>query len=279
MQNYETAADIKQKNMEKLSKNAEKMRELEVRMSMVEKKIEEIKLANTKNQIDEKLSKEEVNKLYQDTLLIYEQFNKKLNKRVNEKFVEVFDDVALKIYESEEKRQQLEDKKYELQQILNELQKANADDDERDKKIDTELEYLKSEYEFMTRTYEELVADNLKLNRELVQKVNLINDQNKKLDELKAVIGKLTEVRVILNKYFSSHFENFSQKEKEIINSVNNYRITDPNKYNQAMNELLETKDYGLNNLKTSKELQQSNNFNNNTIKNPNESMDMTNKL
>ena len=58
----------------------------------------------------------------------------------------------------------------------------------------------------------------------------------------------MTEVRVILNKYFSSHFENFTAQEKEIIKSVNNYKMTNPDKYNKAMNQLLESNQYGLGN-------------------------------
>ena len=57
----------------------------------------------------------------------------------------------------------------------------------------------------------------------------------------------MTEVRVILNKYFSSHFENFTAQEKEIIASLNNYRNkNDAEKYNLAMNQLLDSKEYGL---------------------------------
>ena len=50
----------------------------------------------------------------QQTLKIYEEYNKHLKKRVNEKFVEIFDEMAGKIKESEQKRIELEDKKYDL---------------------------------------------------------------------------------------------------------------------------------------------------------------------
>ena len=84
------------------------------------------------------------------------------------------------------------------------------------------------------------------------------------MNELRGVIGKLTEVRVILNKYFSSHFENFTAQEKEIIASVNNYRITDPEKYSLAMNQLLDTKEYGLGYMDDrSKSLNKASNMNN----------------
>ena len=59
----------------------------------------------------------------------------------------------------------------------------------------------------------------------------------KSIEELKEIMGKLTEVKVMLNKYFSSHFENFNQKEKEIIESVKKYRIIDDFKYMAAMEQ------------------------------------------
>ena len=240
------AEDIKRENIQRLNKNAEKLRELESQMTNIEKVIEEIKLKQIKNKIDEKVSKEEITKLYQETQKIYEEYNKQLKLRVNDKFIEVFDEIAGRIYDSELKREALEDKKYDLTQVLKEFQKYNADDEEREKKIDNDIATIKSEYEFLTKNYDDVSKENVELNKKIQQQNNVINDQKKKINELRGVIGKLTEVRVILNKYFSSHFENFTAQEKEIIASVNNYKITDPEKYNLAMNQLLDTKEYGL---------------------------------
>jgi len=247
-QNYQplNAEDIKKENIQRLNKNAEKLRELETQMTSIEKQIEEIKLKTTKNKIDEKVSREEIAKLYQETQKIYEEYNKKLKDRVNDKFIEVFDEIAERIYESQLKREEMEDKKYDLTQTLKEFQKYNVDDEEREKKLDNDIATIKSEYEFMNKNYDDVSKENVELNKQIQQKNNLINDQKKKINDLRGVIGKLTEVRVILNKYFSSHFENFSAQEKEIIASVNNYKITDPEKYNLAMNQLLDTKEYGL---------------------------------
>ena len=43
-----------------------------------------------------------------------------------------------------------------------------------------------------------------------VKKDNSIKNYKKEIEEMRNVIGKLTEVRVILNKYFSINFENFT---------------------------------------------------------------------
>ena len=258
------AEDIKRENIQRLNKNAEKLRELEAQMTNIENQIEEIKLKTTKNKIDEKVSKEEITKLYQETQKIYEEYNKRLKDRVNDKFIEVFDELAGRIYDSQLKREELEDKKYNLTETLKEFEKYNADDEEREKKIDNDIATIKSEYEFLNKNYDDVSKENVELNKQIQQKNNVINDQKKKINELRGVIGKLTEVRVILNKYFSSHFENFTAQEKEIIASVNNYRITDPEKYNLAMNQLLDTKEYGLGYMDDrSKSLNKASNMNN----------------
>ena len=171
-----------------------------------------------------------------------------MKERVNAKFIEVFDELAEKIEESEKKRIELEDKKYDLSQTLLEFEKYKNDDDEREKKIENDIENIKSEYEFLQKNYDEVSRKNVNINKEIQQKNNEIGEKRKKINELRAVIGKLTEVRVILNKYFSSHFEHFTAQEKEIIKSVNNYKMTDKGKYNKAMNQLLESKEYGLGN-------------------------------
>jgi chromosome segregation ATPase len=259
-----TAEEIKSENIQRLNKNAEKLRELENQMESIEKQIEEIKLKTTKNKIDEKISQEEINKLYQETLKIYEEYNKSLKERVNDKFIDVFDEIAGRIYDSQKKREELEDKKYDLTETLKEFQKYGADDEEREKKIDNDIANIKSEYEYLSKNYDNVSKENIELNKQIQQKDNVISDQRKKINELRGVIGKLTEVRVILNKYFSSHFENFTAQEKEIIKSVNNYRITDPEKYNLAMNQLLDSKEYGLGYMDDrSKSLNKASNLNN----------------
>ena len=259
-----TAEEIKSENIQRLNKNAEKLRELENQMESIEKQIEEIKLKTTKNKIDEKISQEEINKLYQETLKIYEEYNKSLKERVNDKFIDVFDEIAGRIYDSQKKREELEDKKYDLTETLKEFQKYAADDEEREKKIDNDIANIKSEYEYLNKNYDNVSKENIELNKQIEQKNNVISDQRKKINELRGVIGKLTEVRVILNKYFSSHFENFTAQEKEIIKSVNNYRITDPEKYNLAMNQLLDSKEYGVGYMDDrSKSLNKASNLNN----------------
>ena len=242
----QTEQVIKERNLEKLSQNAMKMKELEFQMGEIEKKIEAIKLVSNKSRIDEKITKSEIEKLYQQTLKLYEEFNKKLNLRVDQKFVECFDEIAQRINESNIRRERLEDKKYDLTTLLKELEKISKDEEERDKKMDEDIDYLKSEYEFLKKNYDDVTKENVEINKQITEKNETVGKLEDKLADLKAVIGKLTEVRVMLNKYFSSHFENFTQGEKKIINDVKSFRITDEDKYKAAMNELLNSKQFGI---------------------------------
>ena len=43
---------------------------------------------------------------------------------------------------------------------------------------------------------------------------------NFNVEDMKQVIAKLTDARVILNKYFSAHYENFTKEEKKLIQEV-----------------------------------------------------------
>ena len=43
-------------------------------------------------------------------------------------------------------------------------------DEEREKKIDTDIANLKSEYEFMTKNYDDVSKENVELNKKIQQK-------------------------------------------------------------------------------------------------------------
>ena len=165
-------------------------------------------------------------------------------ERVTNKFVEIFDEIGARIYKSTIKREEVENKKYELENVLKELEKKMM---KKKKKINEDIDLMKSEIDFTKTQYEQLTNENMKLRKELEQKTNLIGQLENKLNQLKKLIGKLTEVRVILNKYFSSHFENFTQQEREIIQNMQNYRaLNNEPKYKEAMNELLESGEYDV---------------------------------
>lgn len=226
---------ITEKNIEKLSKNAEKLRELEDRMDDIEKRIDNIKLITTKNNIDDAASVKDIDDVNFEMLYLTIALEKDLTQRVNENFVEVFDELGKKVNQSEIKVETLKSRKYELNKLINELEHIQQIEEQRDLKLNEEFEDFSNEFEFINKNYDLVSRQNLALNSELEQKFNAVNLLNGKLQDLKNILGKLTEVKVTLNKYFSSHFENFTNQEKELIESVKKYRISEDLKYSQAM--------------------------------------------
>ena len=63
----------------------------------------------------------------------------------------------------------------------------------------------------------EAVRRNQELKNDCDSRAIQISNLESEVEDLKQVIAKLTDSRIILNKYFSTHFENFSEEEKNLI--------------------------------------------------------------
>ncbi len=86
----------------------------------------------------------------------------------------------------------------------------------------------------------------LKVNKDIEEQNDFINEQFIKVKELKGIVGKLTEVRAILNKYFNIHFDQFTDQEKLIIKRINDCQIPGNDQYNISRNKLMDTNSYKL---------------------------------
>ena len=95
--------------VEKLSKNAQKMRDLESRMDEIESRIENIKVINQKNRVDDKVSQKDIDDLYQQIVKLTMEYEKALKERVNDRFIVTFDEMGQRVYESDKKLQELKD--------------------------------------------------------------------------------------------------------------------------------------------------------------------------
>jgi hypothetical protein len=62
----------------------------------------------------------------------------------------------------------------------------------------------------LKKANENLLIENTSIRNSNTKKDEQISNLDTELNEMRNVLGKLTEIRVILNKYFSSHFENFT---------------------------------------------------------------------
>ena len=94
-----------------------------------------IKVINQKNRVDDKVSQQDIDDLYQEIVALTVEFEKDLKTRVNERFAYNFDEMGKQVYESDEKLQRLKDRKYELETLIKELQNVAEQEDERDDQL------------------------------------------------------------------------------------------------------------------------------------------------
>jgi predicted nuclease with TOPRIM domain len=134
--------------------------------------------------------------------------------------VNEFDLASEKVVDHETRRKEMEDKNYEYNLLIQELDNNNDHLTIEIRKLEEQYSDLKNEYDYLKEGYDEMVKENSELRNENTKKSEKIDTLENELKDMKNVIAKLTEVRVILNKYFSTHFENFTPHEKKIIQDV-----------------------------------------------------------
>lgn len=177
---------------------------------------------------------EEIYNIHHETREIYNKLNNNLADRVKNSFLNEFDLASRHIIENELKFKTAEEKNYEYSNLIQELE-IKSDQLICDKKLLEEHNTnLKSEYDFLKEGYEDCIKDNSNLRNEIQKKDERIQLLEGELNDMKNVVAKLTEIRVILNKYFSNQFENFTPQEKKIIQDVDN---TNNHKKQKILNE------------------------------------------
>jgi chromosome segregation ATPase len=197
-------------NEPKLSQNAQKLKDLEDKMAFLESSISEMKTEFSNNKNEKAQIKEEINSIHSQTKEINDEFKTNLSTRITKTFQKEFDLASRKVIEHEDARIKAEDQNYEYGRLIDELDDQNYQSMVNIRKLEEQLGDLKSEYEFLKESYDEAVKDNSQLREDNIKKDEKITSLSNELEDVKNVIGKLTEVRVILNKYFSSYFENFT---------------------------------------------------------------------
>lgn len=83
-----------------------------------------------------------------------------------------------------------------------------------------ELAELKHQYEILKEGYEDALKENQRLKKDEDEKTVKIGTLEVEIEDMKQVIAKLTDARIILNKYFSAHYENFTEEEKKLIQEI-----------------------------------------------------------
>jgi chromosome segregation ATPase len=223
-----------------ISEDSEKMKEL--KNSMLE----------NKNEILQKLteSNEEI------TTKIKEQFKNDL-------------DYGEKLYSQNlEDIERLKGEIEELEKKISEYETASYDKLIEYRKKEKELEDLKHLYEITKESYEDAAKENISLKKDLEKEKINISGLEEEIEDLKIVITRLIESRKILNKFFSTHYENFTEEEKKLIREIEGNVFPGYYPNNPVMPEIEENKNLftspPINSEKDLVNLKSPNNNNNN---------------
>ena len=136
------------------------------------------------------------------------------------------------------------------------------------RKKQKELDDLKHQYELLKESYDDAAKENMSLRKDLDTRNLNINGLESEIEDLKIVISKLIDSRKILNKFFATHYENFTEEEKKLIQEIegnvfpgyynNNPNMPDLNNENEFVNKNmnLQNENNDLVNLRESGNLQ-----------------------
>ena len=167
-----------------------------------------------------------------------------------------------------------------LKQEIEELyKKINDNEQEANEKLiiyrkkTIELEDLKRQYQMIKENYDNAYKQNQDLKIDLDNRKLNIATVDVEIEDMKKVIAKLVDARIILNKYFSTHYENFTDDEKRLISEIegnvfpdinnNNPNLPDINQQNQIISSFGPNNNNNIDKLKGSNNLRYSNNNNN----------------
>ena len=198
-----------------------------MRLGEFEKKIQDLTSItnNVKAKVDgevEEISglKTDILNIKNDSELKLAESNKLSTDKIKNQFGSELSDEEARIQENEQICEELTKEIQDLYIKINEL------DSQANQKIVTyrlkkrEYEDLLHQFTLLKESFNDTSNENERL-KKILEKRNL---QTKTLDseieDLKQVIAKLTDARIILNRYFSIHYENFTDEEKKLIAEI-----------------------------------------------------------
>ena len=198
-----------------------------LRLGEFEKNIQELTSItnNVKEKVDgevEEISglKTDIINIKNDSELKLAESNKLITDKIKNQFKDELSDGEARIQENEQICEELSKEIQDLYIKINEL------DGEANKKIVTfrlkqrEYDDLLHQFNLLKESFNDTSNENERLKKTLEQRNVQSATLDAEIEDLKQVIAKLTDARLILNRYFSIHYENFTDEEKKLIAEI-----------------------------------------------------------
>ena len=198
-----------------------------MRLSEFEKNIQDLNTitSNVKSKVDGE--KEEIEGLKTDIINIKNDSDLKLSEsnkliidKIKAKFQSELSDGEARIQENEQICEELSKEIQDLYIKIGEL------DGKANQKIITyrlkkrEYEDLLHQFNLLKESFNDTSNENERLKKTLEQRNLKTKTLDTEIEDMKQVIAKLTDARIILNRYFSVHYENFTEEEKKLISEI-----------------------------------------------------------
>ena len=198
-----------------------------LKLSEFEKNIQELNsiTSNVKTKVDGEI--EEIVGLKTDLLNIKNDSDLKLaesNQKITSKIKEQFQS---ELSQGEAQIQQNQQMCEELSKEIDDLYiKISEHDTQANQKIKKyrakklEFDDLSRQFNLLKESFNDTANENERLNKTLEERNLKCKTLDVEIEDMNQVIAKLTESRQILNRYFSNHYENFTEEEKKLIAEI-----------------------------------------------------------
>ena len=198
-----------------------------MRLGEFEKNIQDLTSItnNVKTKVDgevEEISglKTDILNIKNDSELKLAESNKLITDKIKNQFSSELSDGEARIQENEQICEELSKEIQDLYIKINEL------DSQANQKIVTyrlkkrEYEDLLHQFTLLKESFNDASNENQRLKKTLEKRNLQTKTLDSEIEDLKQVIAKLTDARIILNRYFSIHYENFTDEEKKLIAEI-----------------------------------------------------------
>ena len=198
-----------------------------MRLGEFEKNIQDLTsiTSNVKTKVDNEVEeisglKTDILNIKNDSELKLAESNKLITDKIKNQFRTELTDGENRIQENEQICEELSKEIEDLYIKISEL------DSEANKKIVTyrlkkrENKDLLHQFTLLKESFNDASNENQRLKKTLEKRNLQTKTLDAEIEDLKQVIAKLTDARIILNRYFSIHYENFTDEEKKLIAEI-----------------------------------------------------------
>ena len=266
-----------------------------LKLSEFEKSIQELTTvaSNVKSKVDGEIEeivgyKTDLLNIKNDSELKLAESNQQITSKIKQQFQQELSQGEAQIQQNEQISEELS------KEIDNLYIKISECDTEANKKIVTyrakkrEYDELFRQFSLLKESFNDTANENSRLNKDLEERNLKSKTLDVEIEDMNQVIAKLTESRVILNRYFTNHYENFTEEEKKLISEIegntlpgyyNNNPVVPEMEMPETNNENVNKPDIDIMNISKKTNNYGYNNYSNSNVKINNNAMRNTGKI